>query len=273
MMQTSTSPHLRLSPAELCVLLAAAALDPQPFIENSDLMTLTRPHLYQRLGAAREGLVLRKLVTVQEDDSLAVTPPIQELLKKAVQPRAGFQLFHSQTKTLPQRVFFSVSIGPIVMHRIRGDLEHTLETLEGPEAITTQVLQMSQPAVSDAHAQPTTRSTRYTVPNQVFATLAQTPPKPNAELLPLLTAAGLPNNEAEALLAAGLRPTQQTVFTALAAQGEQLGGGSAMWFADGKTAWLLSNFTQDGSVTLQPATAENITQTVKTLINQFAQNN
>jgi hypothetical protein len=265
-----TLSRLRLSPAELCVLLAAASLDPQPFIENSDLVTLTRPHLYQRLGAAREGLVLRHLVTVQEDDSLAVMPSIQELLKKAVQPRAGFQLFHSQSKTLPQRVLFSVSNDPIIMHRIRGDLEHTLEPIGGPGAIVEKVLQMSQPTASAERE--TQRAARYTVPNQVFAALAQTPPKPNAELLPLLTAAGLAIGEAEALLAAGLRPTQQTVFTALAIQGEQLGGGSAMWFADEKTAWLLSNFTQGGAVSLQPATAESIGQTVKTLVDQFIQN-
>jgi hypothetical protein len=74
--------------------------------------------------------------------------------------------------------------------------------------------------------------------------------------------------EAEALLTAGTRPAQQTVFTAIAARAGQIGSGGALWFADYTSAWLFSNFNQAGQVTVQPATRATVTEAINALIGE-----
>ncbi|HKZ69562.1 MAG TPA: hypothetical protein VJ020_05755 [Anaerolineales bacterium] len=258
--------HLKLSAAELCVLLTAISVDPQPFIDGSDLISLNRTHLFQRLSAAREGLLLRKLAKVQPDDSLAVADPTRDLLLKSAQPKAGFQLFHARAGAIPQRILFSVTNTGTVMHRIKGIVEHLIQPLPlaDPSAIVEAVLKLSAPPAPASRATPKT----YSVPHQVMAALAGTPPKPNPELLPLLTGAGLSATDAEALLSAGTQPTQQTVFTAIAARGGQIGSGGAMWFADAKSAWLFSDFNQGGQVTVQRATNAAVREAINALITE-----
>lgn len=256
--------RLKLSAAEFAVLLGALGIDSAPFVDGSELTKLNGTHLFQRLTAAREGLILRELVTVKADDSLEVKPDVRDLLVRAVQPKAGgFQLFHSQAGVVPQRVYFSLSDGVLVSHRIKGDREHILEYQSGPNAIREAVLQVATPAdIRVTRKKPQA----YSVPNTVLADLAEYPPKPNADLIDALKAAGLSAEQAEAVIRAGLQPRQQTVLTAIVPRAQELSTGSALWFADEQTSWLLSNFKQAGSVTLQTATPGTISEAVNALV-------
>jgi hypothetical protein len=261
---SNKSLRLKLSAAEFAVLLGALGIDSAPFVEGSELTKLNGVHLFQRLTAAREGLILRELVTVNGDDSLEVIPAVRDLLVKAVQPKAGgFQLFHTQAGVTPQRVYFSLGEEVLVSHRIKGDREHVLEYQSGRNAILEAVLQVTTPATIRT---PTNKPQTFSVPTTVLADLAEYPPKPNADLTNELKAAGLSAAEAEAVIRAGLQPRQQTVLTAIALRGQNLNTGSALWFADEQTGWLLSNFKQTGSVTLQTATPASISEAVNALV-------
>jgi hypothetical protein len=262
MTQPKTS-RLRLSAAELAVLMGALSLDSGPFVESSELVRLNQTHLLRRLTAAREGLILRQLATVQPDDSLAVAPAVRDLILRAVQPQAGFQLFHSQAGRPPQRLYFSVSGPAVVVHALKGEIEHVLEPLAGVSDILTQILDLALPTVpADTPAQP------FLVPQQILVNLAATPPRPDSELLPALTAAGLSAAQAAAVLAAGLQPTQQTVLTGLGARDNQVGAGSLLWFANADSAWLMSNFAENSPITLQAATQASISRAVSELVVQ-----
>lgn len=256
--------RLSLSAAEFAVLLGALGIDSAPFVEGSELTALNHTHLMQRLSAAREGLILRELVTVKADDSLEVKPEVRDLLVKAVQPKAGgFQLFHTQAGVVPQRVYFSLSEGVLVSHRIRGDREHLLEYESGPNAILEAILEVATPAdIRVTRKKPQA----YSVPTTVLADLAEYPPKADADLIEALRVAGLSTEQAQAVLRAGLQPRQQTVLTAIVPRAQELSTGSALWFADEQTSWLLSNFKQAGAVTLQTATPAAISEAVNALV-------
>lgn len=238
--------------------------DPAPFIQDSDLIGLDRLGLYVRLLAARQNLVSRRLVSVRTDDSLEVAPAVRRVLTSALQPRIGFQLLHTRAGWPARRVYFSLRDEAIVVHRIDGGQHHTFVVSPDLQVIGRTVAATSPVPLSPAGGGART----FDIPANVFAGLAQVPPRPPDELLPLLASAGMGPADAEALLAAGTRPVQQTVLIAIALRGQQVGTGSLLWFADDSTAWLLSNFAAGGPVTVQPATRDTIARAVEALIRQ-----
>ena len=260
-----TPPPLEVSTAELIVLLAALSINTDLFVEGSELMQLSKTVLYRRISAARESLILRRLVNVQADDSLSVTPAPRALLMRSAQARIGFQLMHARAGGAAERAFFSVTEGGTIAHHIHGNGEHVIQPLAGPAAILSAVMQTSQLPASPARSgEPRV----FRVPGQVLAELAQIPPRPQEHLLSLLTSAGLAPAEAEALLRAGLQPRQQSVFSALSVRGQAVGTGSVLWFADERSGWILSNFNRPDEVTLQVADNALLGQALAALIAQ-----
>jgi hypothetical protein len=264
-----SSAAISVSSAELSVLMSTLPADPAPFIQDSDLVGLDRLGLYARLLAARQNLVSRRLVTVRTDDSLEVSPVVRGMLTSALQPRVGFQLLHTRAGWPPRRVYFSLRDDTIVVHRIDGGQEHTFVVSMDLQVVARTVAATSPMPLTAPGAR---AGQTFSIPAEVFSTLAQMP-VPEAggaagDLTPKLVSAGMSAPEAAALQAAGARPLQQTVLTALSLRGQQIGTGSLLWFADNASAWLLSNFAASSPVTVQPATRENIAQAVQTLIRQ-----
>lgn len=260
-LETTLPAKLKISTAELSVLLSALDINAEPFLHESELLTVSKEVMHRRLLAARESLLLRQLATVRPDKSLEVIAPLRELLLEAVGPKVGLQLMHTHKTKPAVRIQFSLAHnGHIVAHTLRANDQHQLERLPDTAAIVSFIVQLT---AAKAVAGP---AASYAIPHAVLAALAQTPAPPEAELLPQLTASGLSETDAAAVLAAGLRPTQQSVLSAIALKNNTPSADSVLWFSDEQTGWLINRFAQGGQVNLQPATPETLTQAVQGLL-------
>lgn len=255
--------RLSLTSAELALLMAALPADPRPFIGDSDLVNVDSTVLYRRMEAAREGVLARRLATVRDDNSLEVAAPVRAMLIALIQPRAGFQLMHAWAGQPAQRAMFSIGEALTVVDRVDDGRQHHLEVLTGPDQIAARAAEIVRaatlPAANGAG------DAVFALPGTIFAPLAEMPPRADVELVALLTAAGVNGPEAEAFLAAGVRPLHQTVFYSLTVSQGTPKAEAAVWFGSPKSSWLLDAATQQ-TVRLRRATATTVRQALGEIV-------
>ncbi len=258
----TTMRRLSLTSAELALLLVSLPADPRPFIESSDLVGVDSTVLYRRMEAARSGLLSRKLATVRDDNSLEVAEPVRAILTALHQPAAGFQLMHAWAGMPAERAFFSITPGMIVFDRVADRHWHHLEVLTEPHQIAERAASLGQldslePGAGEERA--------FALPGDIFAPLAEIPPKPDAELLARLAAAGLSETEARAFLEAGVRPLHQTVFYSLRGRETTVTSQATVWFGNRDSSWLLDNATPE-TVRLRRATPATTQEAIQAVI-------
>lgn len=255
--------RVTLTSAEIALLMAALPADPRPFIGDSDLVNIDSTVLYRRMEAAREGVLSRRLATVRDDNSLEVAAPVRAMLMALIQPRSGFQLMHAWAGQPAQRAMFSVGAEMTVLDRVDEGRLHHLEVLGGPDQIPARAAEIVRAsALPGANG---SADSVFSLPGTIFAPLAEMPPRADVELVALLTAAGVNGPEAEAFLAAGVRPLHQTVFYSLSSDKGTVKSEAAVWFGTPKSSWLLDAATAT-TVRLRRATATTVRQAVSEIV-------
>lgn len=254
-----------LSIAELVVLASAVGGNGSPWAEGSALMDLDRPLLVERLGAAREGLLLRGLASTRDDGALRVTAPLDGLIGDAPSAKVGFEVLHAQAGAPASRVQFGLAGDSVVAHVWHGIEEHSFERLASPVEIAAWVMRFAPPHESPG------LSRAYSVPHAVMTALAKTPPEPADALRAQLVEAGVPTVEADSLLRAGLTPERQSVFMAMRLGEDRLQARALMWFADAQSSWLIGNFDAGGRVELQTANPAEVERAIAAVVAATAQ--
>jgi hypothetical protein len=185
------------------------------------------------------------------------------MLIALIQPRSGFQLMHAWAGQPAQRAIFSIGAELTVLDRVDEGRWHHLEVLSGADQIAaraTEIVRASALPGANGSA-----DSVFSLPGSVFAPLSEMPPRADVELVALLTAAGVNGPEAEAFLAAGVRPLHQTVFYSLSSDQGTIKSEAAVWFGTPKSSWLLDAATAK-TVRLRRATATTVRQAVGEIV-------
>jgi hypothetical protein len=254
--------RLTLSAAELSVLCAALGADASPFIADSPLAAMARPDMLRAIQEAGVSVAQRGLAIPDERGALRAQPLIQRLLQRALQPARALELMSTGSGAPPRRIRFDLDASGAIRHAVGPEGIHELEPLADQTTLAAEILA----AAPLASAEPAPDGAPFMLPHAAFAALAASEQSDTSAFERALRGAKMSDEAAAQLLAAGLRPAQQAVLSALSLSGQRIQARVIVWFSDRASAWLVTNTDAGGSVQIQRASPALVERAVQAML-------